>query len=273
MICHICQQTTTQVFHTKVLNKYDVNYFHCDSCNFIQTEYPYWLQESYENAITKLDIGLVSRNIYLKEQVPLIIDAFFPESKIMVDYGGGYGLFVRMMRDMGYNFYRQDIYCENLFAKYFDVSDSDISKFDILTAFEVFEHLVQPITEIEKMFALSDNIIFTTEIAPDNISDFRTWWYVSPLTGQHISFYTIITLQFIADKFGKHFYSNGHNIHLFANKNLNNVMVKKVFNTRIESKLERIKQIVFPNQSEGVLKQSLQQKDYKFVEEMFLKNV
>jgi len=272
MNCKICNSVVHKIAEQLILQKHNISYYQCPNCLLIQTEEPYWLQEAYGNVITKLDIGIISRNLFLKEQIPLIIDAFFPESKIMVDYGGGYGLFVRMMRDMGYNFYRQDIYCENLFAKYFDVSDIDILKFDILTAFEVFEHLALPLPEIEKMFALSDNIIFTTEIAHEDISDFKAWWYVSPMTGQHISFYNIKTLQFIADKFGKHFYSNGHNIHLFVNKNLNNVIVKKVFNNQMESKLERIKQIIFLTQNKVVSKQSLLQEDYKFIEKIILNN-
>jgi hypothetical protein len=273
MNCRICQQSTTRVLQKKVLNKYDVNYFQCNSCNFIQTEEPYWLQEAYENVITKLDIGMVSRNLYLKEQVPSIIDAFFSESKIMLDYAGGYGLFVRIMRDLGYDFYRQDVYCDNLFAEYFDITDTDTSKFDILTAFEVFEHLADPIPEIEKMFALSENIIFTTVIPPKDISDFNSWWYLSPLTGQHISFFTIKALKYIAEKFGKRFYSNGNNIHLFTNKELDVNRVNKIFRTKPESVFEKIKRIVASPGNNVIPRQSLLQKDYHFVEENFLKKV
>ena len=54
-------------------------------------------------------------------------------------------MFVRIMRDKGFNFYRQDIHCQNLFAKHFDISNIKITeKFDLLTAIEVFEHLEDP---------------------------------------------------------------------------------------------------------------------------------
>jgi len=38
-------------------------------------------------------------------------------------------VYVRLMRDEGYNFYRQDVYCENIFAKSFDVEDLKEKKF------------------------------------------------------------------------------------------------------------------------------------------------
>jgi len=33
---------------------------------------------------------------------------------IFLDYAAGYGLFVRLMRDAGYNFRWSDLYCQNL---------------------------------------------------------------------------------------------------------------------------------------------------------------
>ena len=114
MKCHICQNTTSHIFQTKILKKYDVSYHQCSSCRFIQTDDPFWLPEAYENIITSLDIGLISRNLYLQEQIPNIINTCFIKAKSMLDFGGGYGMFVRMMRDKGFDFYRQDIYCDNL---------------------------------------------------------------------------------------------------------------------------------------------------------------
>ena len=101
------------------------------------------------------------RNEYLVPIVSTIIELFYQRATKFIDYGGGYGLFVRMMRDRGFDFYRQDIYCENLFAKHFDLSDlPGTSKFDMLTAFEVFEHLQDPISEIGKMLSYFDTILF-----------------------------------------------------------------------------------------------------------------
>ena len=61
----ITNGTTTKVFTKKILNKHDVSFFECDETGFIQTEEAYWLDEAYSEAITKLDVGLVQRNIEL----------------------------------------------------------------------------------------------------------------------------------------------------------------------------------------------------------------
>jgi hypothetical protein len=54
-----------------------------------------------------------------------------------------------MMRDKGFNFYLHDTFCNNLFAKHFDISDlPNYNSFDLLTAFEVFEYLENPIDEL-----------------------------------------------------------------------------------------------------------------------------
>jgi hypothetical protein len=261
MNCHICNQNTTLIYQTKVLNKYDVSYFKCSSCNFIQTEHPYWLKEAYENVITSLDIGLVSRNLYLLENIPPVIDSCFPKAKTMLDYGGGYGMFVRMMRDKGYQFFRQDIYCDNLFSKHFDISENKDTKIDIVTAFEVFEHLEHPLAEIEKMLSYAENIIFSTALTPRDIEEFKNWWYITPQTGQHISFYSVESLEFIAKKYNLHFYTNGHNLHFFSKNKIDSNRIQELFHPR-KSILERV---IAKLKGKTELKPSLLQSDYDLI--------
>ncbi|MGL5508702.1 MAG: hypothetical protein ACRDB1_03735, partial [Microcoleaceae cyanobacterium] len=67
MKCHICQSESPWFFQTKVLNKYDVNYWQCNYCQFVQTDSPYWLDEVYSRAITRSDDGLIFRNLMLAQ--------------------------------------------------------------------------------------------------------------------------------------------------------------------------------------------------------------
>lgn len=145
MQCKICRNPVYLLTKAKILNKYWVDYFRCDSCGFIFTEEPYWLAEAYSEAINKSDLGLVDRNIRLSYALmPLLKMAFNADGKF-VDYGGGYGLLVRIMRDRGFDFYRYDQYCENIFAKGFDITETEAKgQFEMITAIEVFEHLVDP---------------------------------------------------------------------------------------------------------------------------------
>jgi 2-polyprenyl-3-methyl-5-hydroxy-6-metoxy-1,4-benzoquinol methylase len=264
--CKICRNETKKIFSKTVLQKYNADYFKCSVCGFVQTSEPVWIKEAYHSAITALDIGLISRNLYLKTSISKMIDVLFPESSLMLDYGGGYGMFVRMMRDSGYNFYRQDIYCENLFAVNFDIEDIPNRKFDLLTSFEVFEHLVDPMKEIEKMFAYSDTLIFSTNLYPESISDFEKWWYVSPLTGQHIAFYNRQTLEYIAQKFNKQMYTNGNNLHLFTSKKLSADLVTEAFDSKKLTVLNRIINKFSPAKSNKSPRVSLTEADYKMIE-------
>jgi 2-polyprenyl-3-methyl-5-hydroxy-6-metoxy-1,4-benzoquinol methylase len=229
--CKICCGHTEKFSEKKVLNKYDVKYYKCADCNFIQTEDPYWLNEAYNNAITKLDVGLVYRNEYLVPIVSTIINVFYKDKATYLDYGGGYGLFVRMMRDRGFDFYRQDIYCENLFAKHFDLSDLPVgSHFEMVTAFEVFEHLEDPYGELQKMLCHSDTILFSTELQPEIESELQNWWYFTPETGQHISLYHLKSLQIMAEKSGMHLLSY-KNLHMFSRKKRKETLYKLAFRT------------------------------------------
>ncbi|PRY27411.1 methyltransferase family protein [Spirosoma oryzae] len=232
MLCKICSAESKFYLLTKVLGKYDVKYYKCSSCQHIQTEEPYWLDESYSNAITKLDIGLITRNELMTPVVKAVISKWYDPNALFIDYGGGYGMLVRMMRDRGFNFYRQDIYCDNLYAENFDITDVSPFKAELLTAFEVFEHLKNPVEEIQKMLALSDNILFTTSVQPNSNVTPESWWYFIPETGQHVALYSRDSLQYLADKFNLNYYWNEHNVHLFTNKKINSKLFRLITSPR-----------------------------------------
>lgn len=99
VLCRICSQPALPWAVARVLGKHDVQYFRCGNCGFTQTETPYWLEEAYVDAINNSDIGLVSRNLVASKISIAVINAFFNPSAKFLDYGGGYGLFVRLMRD------------------------------------------------------------------------------------------------------------------------------------------------------------------------------
>lgn len=215
MICRICSAESNYIFSAKILNKYKIGYYYCQKCGFLETEEPYWLEEAYKFPINISDTGLIQRNVYLSKKVAVLLYFIFGKNENYLDYAGGYGLFTRLMRDIGFNFYHSDPYTQNLFAKGFE--DNNTTNYKALTAFEVFEHFVNPIDEIMKMLKRTNNIIFTTELLPNPIPMPDEWWYYGLEHGQHVAFYSMRTLQMIAQKFALKFYSNGR-IHLFTEK-------------------------------------------------------
>lgn len=227
MKCRICSNISHHLFFKNLLGKYKVAYHQCKQCGFLQTEEPYWLEEAYNSgAISALDTGILSRNISLRHKTQHILHKLFADFKDFkaLDYGGGEGIFVRMMRDLGYNFYRHDLYADNLYARFFDVKNTPLAtRFHILTAFEVFEHLTDPLGEIKTMLEYSDIIFFSTELQPsDKREELEDWWYIVPETGQHISFYNKTSLEKIADLLGLNFYTDQVSLHILSRTELNN---------------------------------------------------
>jgi len=271
MSCKICGDIKQKIFKKKILNKYDCNYYQCISCSFIQTDEPFWLEEAYKSAITSLDIGLLARNTFLQKEIPKIIYSCFPEAKKMVDYAGGYGVFVRLMRDSGYDFYRQDDFCENIFAKNFDVNDISTKKFDLVTAFEVFEHFNNPLESISKIFDYAANLILTTELIPDDEAEIENWWYIAEETGQHISFYSSKSMEIIAKKFNKNYYQKSRTTHIFTSKKLSQHQIDcDLKEYTIKKKYWGLKTKIIEKDI-NIEKESLLDSDYQFIKNIINK--
>ena len=222
MNCKICNRKTQNIFNTKILKRYDIRYYYCDHCGFLQTEEPYWRKEAHKNSINITDTGIMSRNIGLSKVTAIIIYFLFSKDGKFLDFAGGYGIFTRLMRDIGFGFYWYDPYSTNLLARGFELKNED-SKFDLITAFEAFEHFVEPIKDIEKMLGFSDNIFFSIELLPFPIPRPEEWWYYGLEHGQHVSFFSLETLNYIARRYNMNLCSNGGNLHLLTKrKNINN---------------------------------------------------
>jgi hypothetical protein len=149
MKCKICQSDSHTFAQAKILNKYDITYFQCPNCRFVQTEAPYWLNEAYSSAIRPNDDGLVFRNLMLSQITGKIINKFFNPNGKYLDYGGGYGLFVRLMRDIRFQFDWYDKFCQNLFSSEFTIQNQP---YELVTAFELLENLVNPLEEISNNY-------------------------------------------------------------------------------------------------------------------------
>jgi hypothetical protein len=223
MTCKICNQETKQIFQATILNKYEIKYFHCEYCGFLQTEEPYWLEEAYSESINVSDTGYMQRNIGLSRKLTILLSLFFDKNQKFLDYAAGYGVFVRMMRDIGFDFYWDDKYTTNLFARGFEYKNTD--KYEAVTTFESFEHFVAPMDEIESLLKISKNIIFSTELLPDTIPKPKNWWYYGLDHGQHISFYSPKTFEFIAKKYNLH-YANLNGLHLLSEKKISKFQLK-----------------------------------------------
>lgn len=219
MKCKVCGTENHACFSDKILGKYDINYYNCSTCDFVQTEEPYWLEEAYSRPINLSDTGYMVRSLFYVKRLTILLYVLFGKNGQYLDYAGGYGVFVRLMRDVGFNFSWADKYTQNLFAAGFEWDQE--ARVDAVTLFEVFEHFVDPIAEVQNLLKISDTIIFSTELPPKPLPKPKDWWYYGLDHGQHIAFYSKTTLELIARKFGLNYYNIG-SLHILTKKSISN---------------------------------------------------
>lgn len=155
--CVICDRAVKHFATARVLNRHDVRNFACKGCGFVQTETPYWLEEAYASAIAPIDIGPLDRALRLAEVTRTLAVTFLDPWRPCLDFGVGYGLLVRRLRDLGLDFRYFDTHCENLFAAGFDASPYGDERFELVTTFEVVEHLEDPAGEASRLMKCTSN--------------------------------------------------------------------------------------------------------------------
>jgi hypothetical protein len=213
--CRVCSEESVPFGSARVLGTLDVRYFRCEACGFIQTEEPYWLERAYEQPIGVADLGIISRNIGLADTASAVISILFDSGGRFLDWGGGYGILVRLMRDRGFDFYWRDPFCENLFARGFEQTGATPA--ELVTAFEVLEHLPRPAEALAQMAEVSDNVLASTLLLPEPAPALGKWWYYALEGGQHVSLYSRRSLGLLAEQLGMFVGSNrGRSLHLLT---------------------------------------------------------
>jgi len=208
--CRLCGGELKSQFTSRLLGRYDVSYFRCSGCGSLQTERPYWLDEAYKLALTSTDVGAVNRCLENRAIVSVLAKCLIGSRYRMLDFGGGQGLLCRLLRDVGVDAWTFDSVSKSDLAQAFSVTLDAVQpgSFEVVTAFEVLEHLSQPDVELSQLFGLAPKILITsTEPYGEGIG--ADWWYLSPATGQHIFFYSQKALRRIAEQFGYHLYEFG----------------------------------------------------------------
>jgi hypothetical protein len=211
--CRLCHGVTAPVFSKTLAGKYEVRYMTCTQCGSMQTEPPYWLEEIYADPRPVADVGIVQRCIDLAMKTHVLLNAFrISPDAVCIDWGGGNGLFTRMMRDRGFNFYSHEPFTENFYVPFHGADALQESQSAVMTAYEVLEHFPDPGLNLAAMFATGPDIcIATTE---PHTGQGKDWWYLAAETGQHVFFYSPNALRMIAESRGYRLLSGG-GLHVF----------------------------------------------------------
>lgn len=228
--CPICSHVLEPAFTTTLLGRHLVSYFRCQSCGLLRSEEPHWLEEAYASAIVDADTGLVTRNLSIAAKLTVLLQMHFDTRSPYLDVAGGYGILTRLMRDIGFDYYWHDKYCPGFLARGFEAENAKlIESFPVLTAFEVLEHVHDPVAFVEenlRKFGAS-TLIFSTELYSGDEPPARDWWYYAFPAGQHITFYQRRTLEALGRRLGMQFLSvNG--LHVLTRENLRPSLLLKL---------------------------------------------
>jgi len=224
--CLVCDAPTRHFGRHLILGRYDAEYRLCTRCGYIFVPEPHWLPEAYGTAITALDTGIVARNLWLADAACVLLAHPLRHVSRIVDYGGGTGLFVRLMRDRGHDVHWHDAYSPNLLALGFEANLEEA--FDLATAFELVEHLPDPVDGFTKLASLASHVLLSTDLIPDPAPSLDAWPYFAPEAGQHIGFFTVDALEVIAERLGLQLSTNARNLHVLAPKRLHPRWLKLV---------------------------------------------
>ena len=235
-VCRLCGGALKSTFSQKVLGKYDVSYYKCSDCDSLQTETPYWLEEAYKTGnLSCTDTGAAQRNLHN-------LSACYIASKILkatnvIDVGGGDGLLCRLLRDYKINCFVKDKYATPTYGQGFTEQNFDTP--DLVLGFEVLEHYPNPISDLDNLFSYNPRaLLLSTAIFKNQNQD---WWYLSPVSGQHVFFYSKKSLAMIAAKYKYDLVMSGGFI-LFVKKasTLTKVAAKIFLNGRVVRLLKPI---------------------------------
>ncbi len=130
-----------------------------------------------------------------------------------LDYGGGNGLLSELLFQTGWRSFSYDPFVNE------DVCLADLGKFELITAYEVFEHVPNAdrlATELASLLAPDGLILFSTLLSDGNLGAKTrlTWWYASPRNG-HISLFSQNSLKLLGAKQEFNFASFSDGFHAY----------------------------------------------------------
>jgi hypothetical protein len=213
--CRACGGVTAPFADAVVMGSTPAHFERCGSCGMVMAAEPDWLEAAYSAAITSLDIGLLDRCLLLANVTCAVLRSERLRDGRFLDWAGGYGTLTRLMRDRGYDFSHWDPLAENVFARGHDDRAPEQQRFDLVTGFEVLEHLVDPVEELADVARGTDRLLMTTQLLPEPVPAPGEWWYYTLETGQHISLYTRESVQRLARRLGFDGAVSGQFLHLF----------------------------------------------------------
>jgi SAM-dependent methyltransferase len=168
-----------------------IYYRRCKQCAFTFTDaFDAWPPEAFQRNIYNSDYLKVDPDF--TELRPAgnanMVASTFQTSRSslrILDFGGGAGLLAQRLRDHGFS--------ATTYDPFSNFNEMPPDTFDLITCFEVMEHVPSPKQTVATMIALLQEqgaILFSTLLQPATFEKTGlSWWYAGPRNG-HISLYS-----------------------------------------------------------------------------------
>lgn len=196
-----------------------IYYRRCDACGFLFTEaFDDWSPEALLKYIYNDDYVLVDPDYVVvrpTNNAGVVAKAFegARAELSILDYGGGSGLFSRLLVERGFRAATYDPFSA--------FSARPQGPFELITCFEVMEHAPFPnkiVADMNGMLAAEGVILFSTLTQPANFAELGLrWWYVAPRNG-HVSLYSQRGLTILFEKHGMQIVSFSEVFHMAFRK-------------------------------------------------------
>ncbi len=210
-----------------------VYYALCGKCSFcFAPELLTWSLEEFKQRIYNEEYVLVDPDCVEarpRQNAENLIGSFGDRAHALkhLDYGGGNGHLSELLNKANWQSSSYDPFTNP------NVDVNELEKFDLITAFEVFEHVSDVkglMSNLNTLLAPNGIILFSTLLTDGNIQKNRRidWWYASPRNG-HISLFSRESLSILAQQYSLNFGSFSAGFHILFTElpEWANHMVKK----------------------------------------------
>jgi hypothetical protein len=199
-----------------------IYYFQCEECAFtFAPEFKNWSEKDFLGRIYNEKYIEVDPD-YIEErprQNFITLKKIFDNQKESIkhlDYGGGNGKLSELLRMDGWDSVSYDPFPKN------DTNIEGLGEYDLITAFEVFEHVSDIdllMINLKKLMNDKSVILFTTLLLDGSIDKNKrlSWWYASPRNG-HISLFSRKSLSHLSKTHNLNFGSFNSGFHCFVNR-------------------------------------------------------
>lgn len=193
-----------------------VYYRRCTACKFLFTDsFDDWTIDQFKAHIYNDDYKLVDpdyADFRPRANATSVIQLWgeIRKQTRVLDYGGGNDEFCAALRQAGF---AEAVTYDPMVPQF---AAQPTGKFDLVTSFETFEHLPDPLAAIRSIveFAADPGLIFfRTLLQPEDFDRQRlNWWYVAPRNG-HISLFSKQSLSLAWERYGYRFASASGDLH------------------------------------------------------------